>query len=347
MSKLNRSRREFITRSAAFSLVALSFNSGCTSKILRIPESARAQGYVRSQFSAKSTAEDVTAGLDLSNQTILVTGANSGLGYETMRVLAMRGAHVFAAARTMEKAVKAAKSAEGNITPVVCELTDFDSVVACANTVRNQSKRKSLDALICNAGILGSSKLQTVLGLEKQFVVNYLGHFLLAQRLLPALKAAPQGRIVMVSSGLYTKAPAAGIEFDNLSGEKSYSRFTAYGQSKLAMALFTAEFSRRFPNSTVTANSLYPGVIRTNLFRNMPWYVKTGMSVGGWAFMKSIAQGAATHCYVATNPALKRITGLLFADSNPVVPFGPHLRNPILSQKLWQTSLELTKKYLV
>ncbi len=346
MPKINKSRRDFIARSAALSLASLTFASSCSTKIIRLPKGAIAQGFTRSPFTAKSTAEEVTMGLDLSKQTILVTGANSGLGYETMRVLAMRGAHVIAAARTIEKANKAAKSVPGHVTGVACELTDFNSVVACAKQTQKLSHGKPLDALICNAGIIGGSNLQTVLGLEKQFVVNYLGHFLLTQRLLPQLKAAPQGRIVMISSGLYTKAPAAGIEFDNLDGHKSYSRFTAYGQSKLAMALFAAEFSRRHSTGNVTANSLYPGVIKTNLFREMPWYVKTGLSVGGWAFMKSVEQGTATHCYVATNPALKKINGLLFADCNPVIPNGPHLVDSTLSRKLWTRSLELTKKYL-
>lgn len=93
-------------------------------------------------------------------------------------------------------------------------------------------------------------------GAARGHIGNYLGHFLLAQRLLFQLEAAPQGRIVLVSSGLYTKAPEAGIEFDDLSSEKSYDPITAYGQSKLAMALFAVEFSNRFPTSSVTANAL-------------------------------------------------------------------------------------------
>ena len=232
----NVSRREFIVNSIIFSIATVTTIPSCAAT-KKIPISSKKQGFVRSKFTANSTAEEVTMGLDLSNKTILVTGTNSGLGYETMRVLALRGAHVLAAARTLQKAKKAAASVIGKVTPVVCELTDFDSVVSCAESVKKYSKGKPLDALICNAGMMGGSDLQTVRGLEKQFVVNYLGHFLLAQWLLPLLQTAPQGRIVMVSSGLYTKAPKVGIDFDNLSGENSYELFTAYGQSKLAMAL--------------------------------------------------------------------------------------------------------------
>ena len=326
-------RREFILRSIACSLVPLVPNSLM----------ARISGYSRSEFDADSTAEEVTSGLDLSAKTILVTGANSGLGYETMRVLALRGAHVLAAARNQDKATKAAKGVVGKITPLVCELTDFDSVVDCAMSVEKMGI--PLDVLICNAGVMGTSERQIVRGLEQQFVVNYLGHFLLAQRLLPQLNAAPQGRIVMVSSGLYTKAPEAGIEFDDLSSENSYDSFAAYGQSKLAMALFAAEFSHRFPTNSVTANALYPGVIDTGLFKHQPWYVRLGFKVGGWAFLKSVEEGAATQCYVATHPSLAKISGQFYADCNPIVPEGPHMSDRNLARKLWDVSLELTKDY--
>jgi NAD(P)-dependent dehydrogenase (short-subunit alcohol dehydrogenase family) len=327
-------RREFVLSSVAGSLTSL------------LPSSLMAQvaGYIRSDFDASSTAEEVTLGLDLSDKTILVTGANSGLGFETMRVLALRGAHVLAAARNSKKAKTAAGSVAGKVTPVVCELTDFESVVDCATAVEKLGG--TLDGLICNAGIMGTSERQVVRGLEKQFVVNYLGHFLLAQRLLPLLESAPQGRLVMVSSGLYTKAPAAGIEFDDLAAEKSYDRFAAYGQSKLAMALFAAEFSRRFPGNNVTANALYPGVINTELFRHQPWYLKLGLTLGGWAFMKSAEEGAATQCYVATHPALANVSGQFFADCNPIVPEGPHVSDSALAERLWDVSIELTDDYL-
>jgi len=342
-------RREFMINSIGLTLAATTLVPSCASITppSKLPKTALRQGFVRNKFDASSTAQEVTMDVDLSDKTILVTGANSGLGYETMRVLALRGAHVLAAARNSDKANKAALSISGNISPIVCELTDFESVVHCAQSVEKITNGKPLDALICNAGMMGSSDLQTVLGLEKQFVVNYLGHFLLAQRLLPLLKAAPQGRLVMVSSGLYTKAPKSGIEFNNLDGSKSYDRFTAYGQSKLAMALFSAEFARRFSAENVTANALYPGVIHTNLFRELPWYARFAMTLGGWAFMKSVEQGAATHCYVAGDPALDKISGLLFADCNPVIPEGTHLSDRELSAKLWNVSIELTKQYLL
>ena len=190
-------------------------------------------------------------------------------------------------------------------------------------------------------------ELQTVYGLEKQFVVNYLGHFLLSQRLLPLLQRAPQGRLVLISSGLIRKAPEVGIEFDNLDGKKSYDPEVAYGHSKLAVALYAAECARRFTNSTVTVNAVHPGIIHTNLVRHLPWYKRAGANLLGFLiFNKSIEEGAATHCYVATHPSLKKVSGHFFVDCNPVTPESPHFSNQKMAAKLWETSMRLVKKYL-
>ena len=118
---------------------------------------------------------------------------------------------------------------------------------------------------MCNAGVMEVPTAEQINGIERHFVTNHLGHFLLTQRLLPQLIAAPQGRVVVVSSGAYKQAPAAGIEFDNLSGERDYEPRKAYGQSKLANYLFVRELARRLAGTRVTANALQPGVIMTNL----------------------------------------------------------------------------------
>ena len=130
----------------------------------------------RSAFGANSTAEEVTKGLDLTGKTAVVTGCNSGIGFETMRVLALRGAHVIGTARTREKGIEACAKVTGRATPVVLELADFPSVVACANQIRKLTSH--IDMLILNAGVIVDG-LEQVYGLEKHFVVNHLGHFLL------------------------------------------------------------------------------------------------------------------------------------------------------------------------
>jgi NAD(P)-dependent dehydrogenase (short-subunit alcohol dehydrogenase family) len=295
-------------------------------------------------FNEKSTGEEVTKGLDLNGKTILITGVNSGLGYETMRVLAMRGAHIIGFARNMEKAQEACARVGGKTTPVACELTDFKSVVAAAETVK--ALNKPIDVLICNAGIMELPKLEQVYGMEKQFVVNYLGHFILVNRLLDRVKAAAQGRIVVVSSGRYKSAPPEGIQFDNLSGEKGYDPLAAYGQSKLAIALFAQELSRRLEGTAVTSNSVLPGVIMTNLGRYLPSWKILVSKLMGWTFMRSVEQGVATTCYVATNQALAKVSGQMFLNCKPITPEGSHMSDRALAAKLWNVSVELTKDYL-
>ncbi len=298
-------------------------------------------------FGAESTAEEVTAGLDLAGRTALVTGGTSGLGLETSRVLALRGAHVLVTGRTLEKAKAACATLPGRTTPIELELERWDTVAAAADLVRTLGM--PIDMLVCNAGIMALPTLEQVGGLEKQFVVNHLGHFILVNRLLPQVKAAPQGRVVAVSSAGYRWAPPAGIEFDNLSGERGYEPDKMYGQSKLANGLMTLELARRFgaEGATATANAVHPGVINTDLGRHLPAWKRAAGKLVGWTFMKSVHQGAATACYVATAPALARTRGLYFEDCNPVVPApGKHMDDTALAARLWSVSEGLVKEYL-
>ena len=155
------------------------------------PLSISTGNYPIAPFGADSTAEEVTLGLDLSGTVALVTGCNSGIGYETMRVLALRGAHVIGTGRTLEKAEKACASVEGNTTPVALELSDFQSVVDCVSVVARAGMIP--DLLICNAGINTFGELELVDGIEKIFRVNFLGHFVLVNQLLPLMQAAGAG----------------------------------------------------------------------------------------------------------------------------------------------------------
>ena len=209
-----------------------------------------------SAFGKRSTAEEVTAGMDLSGKTALVTGCNSGLGYETLRVLALRGAHVIGAARTLEKAEKACASVDGKSTPLAVELTDLPGIVAAAAKVADMGE--PLDMLILNAGIMQLPELQLVNGVERQFAVNHVGHFLLTHRLLDQVVAAEAGRVVVVSSGAHRWA-RQGIRFDNLDGSQDYDPREAYGVSKTANGLFSRELARRLADTNATSNSLHPG----------------------------------------------------------------------------------------
>jgi NAD(P)-dependent dehydrogenase (short-subunit alcohol dehydrogenase family) len=298
----------------------------------------------KSPFGRRSTAEEVTAGLDLSGKTALITGCNSGLGLETMRVLALRGAQVIGAARSLEAARAACGQVKGNTRPIACELTDLDSIVRCAEEVA--SSAAPLDMLICNAGIMMLPKLEQIRGLEKQFATNHIGHFLLVNRLLARVMAAPQGRIVMLSSTAHTGAPKAGIEFDNLSGTVRYRPIAAYGQSKLANILFTVALARRLGGTAATVNALHPGVINTNLARHLsPVFGAMFRLLAISPMFKSIPQGAATTCYVATAPLLATTSGIYFSDCNPKLP-SQAAGDGAMAERLWSVSKELVKGYL-
>ncbi len=297
-----------------------------------------------SGFGYGSTAEGVTAGLSLDGKTYLLTGCNSGLGFETLRVLTLRGAHVIAAARTLEKARAACASVKGPTTPVACGLAEPASVRATVATVK--ALNIPIDGIICNAGIMALPKLNQAYGYELQFFTNHVGHFMLVTGLIEALAA--DARVTMLSSSAHKFAPKDGIEFDNLSGEKGYSAWRAYGQSKLANLLFAKELARRFTGTARKANALHPGVIfDTNLQRsmNVPRIVRDAIAgLSNLIVLKSIPQGAATQCYVATNPALGAVSGQYFADCNIAKPRAD-AEDPSLAKRLWDVSEKISRLY--
>lgn len=289
-----------------------------------------------SGFGYASTAEEVTAGLSLQGKTILVTGCNSGLGLEAMRVLALRGATVAGTARTVEKARAAGADVKGKTLPFACELSDPKSVRACVAAVKEAGL--SLDAIICNAGIMALPKLETAHGYELQFFTNHIGHFILVTGLLDSL--TPDGRVVMLSSEAHKQAPRGGIQLDNLDGKKGYRGVTAYGQSKLANILFAKELSRRFEGTKRTANAVHPGVIHTNLARYMNPLANFALAVAGPLVLKSIEQGAATEVFVATSPSLAGVSGKYFASCNVTKPRAEG-DDAALAKKLWEKSEEI------
>ena len=322
-------RRRFLQVTSSWALSPLVGHAACEDVI--------------SRFNGVSTAEQVTAGLDLTGRTALVTGVNSGIGYETMRVLALRGAHVLGTARTEEKGRRACDTVEGATTPLVLELSDFNSVVACANKVRDMGV--PIDMLICNAGAIFSD-LQQINGLEAHFVINYLGHYLLVNQLLDRLIAAPHGRIVIVGSRAHQSAPLDGIQFNDLSGSSWFDRQTAYGHSKLANGLHSLELSRRLLGTGVTSNVIHPGVVQTNIARDLPNWQQLAFRIYGYLFLKDLQEGAATSVYVATHQNLTGISGCYFADSNPAVP-DKNMQDQAMASRLWEVSEDLLREYLV
>ena len=334
-------RREFLKRAGAAALVASA--AGCGG-VDRIPTA----GVPRSRFDEDSTAEEVTAGLDLSGKLAIVTGCTSGIGFETMRVLALRGAHVVGTSRVLERAEAACQRVVGVTSPVQLDLGDLDSVVDCANAIR--SINAPPDMLICNAGYLGGGgEPELINGIEKHFAINHLGHFVLVNRLMGRLYMADQGRIVVVASRTsYTNAPEQGIEFDNLAATRNYADRRAYGHSKLANVLFALQLGKLLRGTRITANALHPGVINTEIDRHMGWLSQKGFALyAAFGGTKSVEQGAATSCYVATSPKLGATSGKYFEDCNAVTIGEGHLHDEAMADRLWNISSELTADYLV
>jgi NAD(P)-dependent dehydrogenase (short-subunit alcohol dehydrogenase family) len=332
-------RRRFLqTATAAAVAPAL---PGCSG-----PDLVVAENVPRSKFDEDSTAEQVTEGIDLKGKIAVVTGCNSGIGFETMRVLAMRGCYVIGTGRTLEKAEAACSKVKGITTPIQLELSDFDSVVNCAEEIRKMNS--PIDMLICNAGMRGAER-ETVYDLEKHFVVNHLGHFILVNRLLDRLYYSWQGRVVVVASrAAYRSAPEDGIKFGDLRFAGDYSAGRAYAHSKLANVLFSYELARLLKGTRITSNSLHPGVINTNIARNVAPILRTGFGLLTKISGKTIEEGAATTCFVATSPLLGNISGEYFEDCNAVRVGGDkHMHDREMASRLWVVSEELTRDYLV
>lgn len=290
----------------------------------------------KSGFGYTSTAEDVAEDIDLTGKCALVTGVNSGIGKETARVLALRGAHIIGVARTIEKARAACVGIGTDTTAIACDLSDPVSVVECVHEVMQLGR--PIDMLICNAGIMALPNLQRKHGIELQFFTNHIGHFGLVTGLLDLLSGT--GRVVVVSSYAHKIAPREGIQFENLSGENGYSKWRAYCQSKLANLLFAVELARRFEGTQRSAYAVHPGVIRTNLSRHLGSVVDTLYAITAPIYAKSVEQGAATSCYVATSQQITGLSGGYFADCN-LANTSRHGKDAGMARRLWEVSEEI------
>ncbi len=297
---------------------------------------SKLKGAGPSGYGYGSSAEDVTAGLDLSGKTYLVTGCNSGIGLETARVLALRGARLVAAARTVKKAEDAVSPFTKDFRAVACELSEPASVAAAVASLQDET----FDGIICNAGIMALPKLNLSHGYELQFMTNHIGHFILVTGLLDRL--APEGRVVMLSSDAHKFPVSGGVNFDNLDGSNGYGGAKFYGQSKLANLLFARELATRLKPGQ-TANAVHPGVINTNLSRNMSSVVSTLSSIFEPLVLKSIPEGAATQTWAATHPSLAKVNGEYMADCN-VAKSSKLGTDMALAKRLWEVSEEIVAK---
>ncbi|XP_062384959.1 retinol-DH_like_SDR_c domain-containing protein [Sardina pilchardus] len=280
----------------------------------------------------------------LDGKTVVITGANTGIGKETARDLALRGARVVLACRDMRRGEKAASeirwsTGNGNVVVRQLDLSSLRSVREFASKLSATEDR--LDILINNAGVMLCPKMLTEDGFETQLGVNHLGHFLLTVLLLDMLKSSAPSRVVNVSSIAHVGGK---INFEDLFYNKTpYDSLVSYRQSKLANLLFSRELSRRTRVFGVSSFALHPGVIRTELGR----YVETRhpflsalLQAPAWLLMKTPKQGAQTSIYCAVTEGLEVHTGCYFSDCKLKEP-APEGKDDLAAMRLWDISAKL------
>ncbi|XP_009757987.1 short-chain dehydrogenase TIC 32, chloroplastic-like [Nicotiana sylvestris] len=302
-----------------------------------------------SGFSANSTAEEVTYGIDASALTAIVTGASSGIGAETARVLALRGVHVIMGVRNISagKQVKEAIIRDVPEAKIDAMELDLSSLASVRNFASNyNSLGLPLNLLINNAGIMATPFTLSKDKIELQFATNHVGHFLLTNLLLETMKrtvnqSRKEGRIVNVSSRRHKFSYHEGIRFDKINDQLGYNGLSAYGQSKLANVLHANELARRLKEGGVeiTANSLHPGAIATDLFRQHS-IISGVVNILGKHVMKNVQQGAATTCYVALHPDVKGVSGKYYSDCK-IAETSPQAKDAELAKKLWDFTMRL------
>jgi NAD(P)-dependent dehydrogenase (short-subunit alcohol dehydrogenase family) len=278
---------------------------------------------IRTPFGFESTAAEVVAGLDLTGKRVVVTGASSGIGVETARVLAGAGADVTLAVRDVDAGERTAAwirvaTANPRVRFDRLDLADLSSVAEFVTAWDGP-----LDVLVNNAGVMALPSLQrTREGWELQFATNHLGHFALAVGLHDALGAAGDARIVSLSSRGHLRCA---VGFDDLHfAARPYDPWLAYGQSKTANVLFAVEATRRWSADGITANAVHPGAIAdTNLARHMDPAELAALLIAGQLTLKTVSQGAATSVLVATSPQLDGVGGRYFEDCNEAVAIDP------------------------
>lgn len=279
-----------------------------------------------SQFGFESTADEVLEGKDLAARTFFVTGGYSGLGHETARALAAKGAHVILSGRDATKLAAAADEIAtmtgARIDTLVCDLASLASVRAAGAEARERFSH--IDVLINNAGVMAAPQGTTADGFETQFGTNHLGHFALTRELMPLIEKGERPRIVNLSSrGHHIDR----VHFDDPNFERrAYDPWLAYGQSKTANILFAVGLEKRFGGKGIHAYALHPGAIHTNLARHMTETDMTALrerirkaaeaSGEQPTPFKTIPQGAATTCWVATAEELEGRGGLYAEDCN-------------------------------
>ena len=277
----------------------------------------------------------------MQDKVCLITGANAGIGLETARAIAEKGARVVMTARDRAKgeaAVEDVKASTGNdrVSLLELDLASLASVRKAASEFLAAHNR--LDMLVNNAGLILQTRQETEDGFEATLGVNHFGHFLFTHLLLDRIEASAPARIVNVSSEAHRQAKDMG--FDDLHSKSGYSMWGAYGRSKLANILFTTELAERLEGKGVLVNALHPGVVQTRFGRDgdIGGFMGFAFKVVG-PFLTTPAKGARTSVHVATSPSVEGTSGKYFKNSRPVAPSKAALDRDA-AKRLWEISVE-------
>jgi len=303
-------------------------------------------------YSTASQVAEKYNEISLEGKNVIVTGANSGIGKETSRVLASKGARVIMGCRNAQRGNEAVndllkENANYKVSFMQLDLGSMQAIRTFAQEFNQLDI--PLHVLICNAGIMAPATYQeTTDGLEVQFGTNHIGHFLLTKLLLPRLKQGAPSRVVVVASAAHRTGQ---VNLQDHNGKDTWylalaGKWKAYGASKSANILFVKELARRMKEEGVAVNAyaLHPGAISTGLQNDLTFVEKTFLDVSSIVF-KTIPQGAATSVYVAISPDLNNQSGGYYSDSSEATP-APHASDPAIAAALWELSERLTQHIL-
>jgi NAD(P)-dependent dehydrogenase (short-subunit alcohol dehydrogenase family) len=278
----------------------------------------------------------------MAGRTVVITGANSGVGKATAAALAGAGARVLITARSESRGRQALSDIRGStgsdqVELVVFDLADLASVRAGASELLDRTDR--IDVLVNNAGLVQSERRETKDGFEATFGINHLGPFLLTQLLTDRLVASAPARVVNVASTAHRTA--RGLDFDDLQSTRNYRGMRAYSRSKLANILFTTELARRLSGTGVTANSLHPGTVASGFARDddASGFLAFGIKLIK-PFILTPERGARTSVYLAASPDVDGVTGQYFVRCRARVP-SPAAQDEATATLLWSISEEL------
>jgi len=277
----------------------------------------------------------------LDGKIAIVTGANAGMGMATVEALSDEGATVIMLCRNEKRAKEAydlimEKNKDRKLDLILCDLGDFDSIINFTNTVKE--KYNKLDILVNNAGFISLKRQETKEGLECQFGINHVGHFLLTMKLLDMMSEG--SRIVNVASGAHK---TDNIYFDDINLTKGFNVIKAYSQSKLANVLFTRELARRLKDKGITVNCCHPGAVATNI--GIDRETGFGKTITGMLkpFFRTPKDGAATAVFLAMDESVKDVSGEYFYDCK-IAKSSDRSKDLELAKKLFEFTEELVSR---